>query len=399
MLSLVVLHAAKTTPQTASLAPNPAETVSDLPLSNGYFRPTPHGGTGARCERPLRWPTICSPLLWLCAGDPNARTTRNDAAWGQTASTDTAEDKVARYAEAAAEQEADAKKAEAQRKERKASVTAAGPKHAGSSAGSRWLSGWSPEQMAALFESGRPSNDLSEVGLVVHGFDFTEDEQDPWKPCEQEWCYNMTRAWSSTIVNAKQSSILNPSGIVFSPSATKVLCSSLASTALSEAPGCEGAPYRASQLKDMLKKAMHNKQTGFSTSNEVLIDASYYTGHLPASVAAIMFFADATAEDKIIATRAYVALLDKYQVSEAEIPLLKVNRGLDELGNPMQSPSSVATVMDVSASARSFLAKATKAKEVEKLLRHHPNRKGDVLRKKLQSRSHEPDPDAAGRES
>ena len=115
-----------------------------------------------------------------------------------------------------------------------------------------------------------------------------------------------------------------------------------------------------------------------------------------------MFFADATAEDKIIATRAYVALLDKYQVSEAEIPLLKVSRGLDELGNPMQSPSSVATVMDVSASARSFLAKATKAKEVEKLLRHHPNRKGDVLRKKLQSRSHDagaPDPDAAGRES
>merc|ERR1711959_165344 len=128
------------------------------------------------------------------------------------------------------------------------------------------------------------------------------------------------------------------------------------------------------------------KQTGFSASNEVLIDASYYTDHLPASVAAIMFFADATAEDKIIATRAYVALLDKYQVSEAEIPLLKVNRGLDELGNPMQSPSSVATVMDVSASARSFLAKA---KEVEKLLRHHPNRKGDVLRKKLQSRSHD----------
>ena len=66
------------------------------------------------------------------------------------------------------------------------------------------------------------------------------------------------------------------------------------------------------------------------------------------------------------------------------------------------APSAVATVMDVSASARSFLAKATKAKEVEKLLRHHPNRKGDVLRKKLQSRSHDagaPDPDAAGRES
>jgi len=88
MLSLVVLHAAKTPPQKASLAPNPEETVSDLPLSNGYFRPTPHGGTG----------------------DPNARTTRSDAARGQ-ATTDTAEDKVARFADAAAEQEADSNKA------------------------------------------------------------------------------------------------------------------------------------------------------------------------------------------------------------------------------------------------------------------------------------------------
>jgi len=381
MLSLVVLHAAKTPPQKASLAPNPEETVSDLPLSNGYFRPTPHGGTG----------------------DPNARTTRNDAAWGQTTTTDTAEDKVARFADAAAEQEADSKKAEAQRKQRKAKAAAAGPKHAGSSAAESqpWLSGWSPNQMAALFERGRPSNDLSEVGLIVHGFDFTEDEQDPWKPCEQEWCYNMTRAWSSSIVNAKQSHILNPSGIVFSPSSTVVLCSwHAANTALSEAPGCEGAPYPASQLKDMLKRSMHNKQTEFSTSNEVLIDASYYVDHLPGSVAAIMFFNDATAEDKIIATRAYVALLDKYQVTEAEIPLLKVNRGVDELGNPMQSPSSVETVMDVSASARSFLAKANKAKQVEKLLKHHPSRLGDVLRKRLHSRPHDaaaPDPDAARR--
>ena len=152
-----MLHVAKTPPQKTSLAPNPEETVSDLPLSNGYFRPTPHGGTG----------------------DPNARTTRSDAARGQT-TTDTPEEMVARFADAAAEQVADSKKAEAQRKQRKAKVAAAEPKHAGSPAGEShpWLSGWSPNQMAALFERGRPSNDLSEVGLIVHGFDFTEDEQD-----------------------------------------------------------------------------------------------------------------------------------------------------------------------------------------------------------------------------
>ena len=56
---------------------------------------------------------------WLCAGDPNARTTRSDAARGQT-TTDSPEEMVARFADAAAEQEADSKKAEAQRKQRKA---------------------------------------------------------------------------------------------------------------------------------------------------------------------------------------------------------------------------------------------------------------------------------------
>ena len=355
---------------------------------------------------------ITSPVLLItsahqpprvCAGDPNARTTRSDASRGRTGQPiDTKEDKIRRFAEAAAEEEADSNKAEAQRKKRKAKAKAAGQvgsKHADASNadGQPWLSGWSPSQMAALFEGGRPSNDLSEVGLIVHGFDFTEDEQDPWKPCEQEWCYNMTRAWSTSIVNAKQTQILNPSGIVFSPSSTVVLCSwHAANTALSEAPGCEGAPYSRDKLKEMLKKSMHSKQTDIGTSNEVLIDASYYVDHLPGSVAAIMFFNDATSEDKIIATRAYVALLDKYQVTEAEIPLLKVNRGVDEQGNPLKSPSSVETVMDVSSSARNFLAKQS-AKQVEKLLKHHPNRKGDVLRKRLKSRSHDAAPDSDSR--
>ena len=372
--ALVVLHAAKTPPGVASLAPKPEEPSADLPLSNGYFRPTPHGGTG----------------------DPNARTPAS-ASSRQPANPDTKEDKVRRFAEAAAEQQADSNKAEAQRKKRKARAAVAGqgrPEHAASDADQPWLSGWSPNQMAALFETGKPSNDLSKVGLVVHGFDFTEDEQDPWKPCEQEWCYNMTRAWSTSIVNAKQSHILNPSGIVFNPTSTVVLCSwHAANTAMNVAPGCEGAPYPPERLKDMLKKSMDSsKKATISTSNEVLIDASNYVDNLPGSVAAIMFFNDATAEDKIIATRAYVALLDKYQVTEAEIPLLKVNRGADEQGNRLSSPKSVETVMDVSASARNFLAKQS----VEKLLKHHPNRKGDMLRKRLQSRKHDEEPASKG---
>ena len=305
--------------------------------------------------------------------------------------TDSKEDKVRRFAEAAAAEEADAKKAEAARKKRKAKRATADKMEKAradaSRSDSQWLSGWSPSELGALFEQGKPSNNLSEVGLLVHGFDFTEDEQDPWKPCEQEWCYNMTRAWSSSIVNAKQAHIMNPSGIVFSPSSTVVMCSwHVANTALSMAPGCEGSeeagahPYPPEELKAMLKKSMHDKDAKL-TSNEVLVDSSYYVDNLPSSVAAIMFFDDATAEDKIIATKAYVALLDKYEVTEAEIPLIKVNRGVDPEGNPMKSPSTEPVVMDVSSSARNFLAKHS----YKKYLKHHPFRKSheDLVRKRL----------------
>ena len=305
--------------------------------------------------------------------------------------TDSKEDKVRRFAEAAAAEEADAKKAEAARKKRKAKRATADKMEKAradaSRSDSQWLSGWSPSELGALFEQGKPSNDLSEVGLLVHGFDFTEDEQDPWKPCEQEWCYNMTRAWSSSIVNAKQAHIMNPSGIVFSPSSTVVMCSwHVANTALSMAPGCDGSeeagahPYPPEELKAMLKKSMHDKDAKL-TSNEVLVDSSYYVDNLPSSVAAIMFFDDATAEDKIIATKAYVALLDKYEVTEAEIPLIKVNRGVDPEGNPIKSPSTEPVVMDVSHKARDFLAKHS----YKKYLKHHPFRKSheDLVRKRL----------------
>ena len=45
------------------------------------------------------------------------------------------------------------------------------------------LSGYSVDDLTALFLNGVPSNKLSEAGLLIHGFDETEDYVMPWQPC------------------------------------------------------------------------------------------------------------------------------------------------------------------------------------------------------------------------
>ncbi len=62
----------------------------------------------------------------------------------------------------------------------------------------QFVSGWSVDDLTRLFREGRPSNDLSEVGLLIHAFDETEDRVKPWQPCSvsdksgKGWCNKKT---------------------------------------------------------------------------------------------------------------------------------------------------------------------------------------------------------------
>ena len=67
----------------------------------------------------------------------------------------------------------------------------------------------------------------------------------------------------------------------------------------------------------------------------MLIDSRAYTSQLPGSIAAVVFFDDASEDGRldraneqarIEATKAYVLLLDKYDLREADLPLLKISR-------------------------------------------------------------------------
>jgi len=134
-------------------------------------------------------------------------------------------------------------------------------------------------------------------------------------------------------------------------------------------------PYNATMLKHMLQISMNNESMHNWTANalynadnevnynEVLIDSRVYTRNLPGSIAAVVFFddaaesnrtADANEQARIEATKAYVQLLDKYNLTEADLPLLKLRRPDPTLA---KEPQQKVEIEDASKGAREYLAK------------------------------------------
>jgi len=105
-------------------------------------------------------------------------------------------------------------------------------------------------------------------------------------------------------------------------------------------------PFKPAQLKEMLEHSMNERGAPF---NEVLIDSKYFLANLPESVAAIFYFHDASTYDKILATRAYVGMLDAYNLSESDFRLLKINHN----AKPLLTEGTL--MADDSMNARQFL--------------------------------------------
>ena len=251
-----------------------------------------------------------------------------------------------------------------------------------SSSVTKGISGLSRRDLRELFKGGKPSNDLGEAGLTVHCFDGTEDYASPWMPCHDERqpdcsLFNPKSGqfkewWSTSIINAAKFDTLTTSGIVLAPAKTQVLCS-WENDMGSLLSGCTPnlvAPLPPSQLKDMMQRSMHPKHGDKrNLYNEVLVNTSAVMASLPHSIAAFVLFDDDAAlklgqaqgedtrlADKIVATTAYVGMLDRYELSEDDIPLLMINR------------TSPIAVMDVSAGARKFLA----SHSYEQYRKNHP---------------------------
>ena len=228
-----------------------------------------------------------------------------------------------------------------------------------------WINGWSRDSLRHLFLHGTPSNDLKEVGLTVHCFDGTEEYTQPWRPCAAGACKQFAKWWSASIISVKQPATFSNAGIILTPSKTKLLCSFPSDFGTMNA-GCKWSdkpnvwqPFDADHTKEMLTDSLDMNSTGnlgaktlgITMYNEVLVDSKDIMSHMPKSIGAFVFFDDdeynrqkpyTPLPDKIVATSAYVALLDFYNLTETDIPILQVNR-------------TDGSFMDVSRGARRFL--------------------------------------------
>ena len=199
---------------------------------------------------------------------------------------------------------------------------------------SEWVSRWTLHMLSDLYKNGKPSNDVSQAGLMVHAFDDTEDWDAQWKPChEDQWCEQFNKHWSASIINSRQPNTWTTSGILLHPdkAMNQILCSGAVDIATYNTgcrrPNTNDKVYKPNELKDMLNESMNNCGARCEDYNEVVINSTYYVQNLPQSILAIIYFDDAAAKEQVRAIQTYVALLDKFHLTECELPLLKIVRG------------------------------------------------------------------------
>ena len=196
---------------------------------------------------------------------------------------------------------------------------------------------WSSlQKLSDLYASGAPSNDLTEVGLLFHGFDGTEKgwpTDDMWHPCAEGWCQGATDHWSASIVSHQHKAVFSDTGILYAPNLNTVMCSDFTdfgslingcSSTVSD--GWEGSTFPEDKLKDMLERSVTDPALEFAY-NEVLIDSQQFVKNLPGSVGAFVFgmTGKPTQGDQMQATAAYVNFLDAYNLTETDVPLLQLH--------------------------------------------------------------------------
>jgi hypothetical protein len=232
------------------------------------------------------------------------------------------------------------------------------------------------------YNHGKASNDVARAGLLVHCFDGTESMDTPWKPCTTGTCQQFQWWWSASFINLVQPDLIGTAGIILAPEHAKVECSWDTDMG-SMNSGCgdkkhldgtsEHTPYPPSRTGDMLNVSMMpdsaqhqaGKALGVPVYNEVVVNSTWFIDHLPGSIEAIVYFEDGQSEprvnaggvvakdtrdtDKLAAYTTYVALLDAYNLTEKQIPLLTMSRGTADHRNRT-------LVTDMSSEARAFLA-------------------------------------------
>lgn len=206
------------------------------------------------------------------------------------------------------------------------------------------------EKLNEMFENGKPSNDLTEVGLIVHCADATERPGQPWVPCETGSCSQFSSGWwSGSIISRTLPTTFGGPCIILHAKRNRLLCAFPWDMGTMTG-GCEvgNDRYAPDELDEMMKVAFP------SAYNEVLIDSPNYISNQSSAVAGFVFGLGIApggdeAKDAGWAHWAYDTFLKAYGLENVR------NRPLLLRGDTSAKPGHVFT--DVSDGLQEFMAK------------------------------------------
>ena len=201
------------------------------------------------------------------------------------------------------------------------------------------------ERLNHMFEYGRPSNDLSEVGLIVHCVDGTERVGEPWLPCESGSCSQFTTGWwSGSIISRALPVPFGGKCILLHAARNKLLCAFPWDEG-TMTTGCavESNRYESNEIAKMMNVTFP------SAYNEVLIDSPHYIHQQATAIAGFVFglIPGSKEQDSKWAHWAYSVFVRAYGLENAG------NRPLLLQGNLSAEPGEVFT--DVSTGVKDFM--------------------------------------------
>ena len=240
------------------------------------------------------------------------------------------------------------------------------------------------ERLNFRFRDGRPSNELEEIGVILHQFDESEDPDMPWKRCPQ-FCHGFGQVCGCAFVKDRLSAqtILHQmpktkqggiplwsekmGGVVFKGSANRIYCAFPGDggtrARVCDPPGlsaectpgctdiyhtwcdghskddvwCDGDPWRPEMLKQMLEGYRH-RGAPWNTHNELVIDAEYSEAMLPRSVEAFWYplndFCKTATKCQAYTERMHAKFLREYSLTAEDVPLVGLRLEPDGFEHP-----------------------------------------------------------------
>ena len=227
-----------------------------------------------------------------------------------------------------------------------------------------------------MFHAGKPSNDLSQVGIILHGFDNMEDHTRPWRPCppDSNDCAMLRDRVSTSIINGAMKGdgshdlpvfSSDNGGLLLRGGSNRLLCSFIGDGGTRKVvcdqshpngciagcklpgdswcntrqpgfnPWCDGRPYAPSQLSTMLRYFSESP----GAYNEVVLAGSAWGSNLPRSVLAIFYPEHCSETCEWYARDTHSRMLEEYRLTVDDLPLLKLRA--DNWESPFAAAPSV----------------------------------------------------------